>query len=177
MLLPSILIRRLDFKRSSCQKYGVVQILQVKKYPGQVEKNFSIVRRHSQGSAETFNGRLGVAFYPPEICYLVVNFNTLWFLSFRFLKPSLYGVDVNLGPLLGLFLEQVGHFRLRDVEMRCSVLNANEMIVVGEVDRLPAVQNFVVQVIIDDESSVVPGRRGVAGLAVADPVETAVVLV
>lgn len=177
MLLPSILIRRLDFKRSSCKKYGVVQILQVKKYPGQVEENFSIVGRHSQRSAETLNGRLGVAFYPPEVCYLVVNFNTLWFLSFRFLKPSFYGVDVNLGPLLGLFLEEICHLRLRDVEMRGSVLNAHEMIVVGEVDWLPAVQNFIVQVIINNESSVVPGRRGIAGLAMTDPVETAVVLV
>merc|ERR1712156_861766 len=29
MLLPSILVRRLDFKGASCQKYGVVQILKV----------------------------------------------------------------------------------------------------------------------------------------------------
>ena len=61
--------------------------------------------------------------------------------------------------------------------MRSSVLNAYEMVVVREVDRLPAVENFVVQVVIDNEPPVVPGGRGVAGLAVADPVETAVVLV
>ena len=37
VLLPSILIRRLDLKRSSCEKYGIIQVLEIEKYPGQVE--------------------------------------------------------------------------------------------------------------------------------------------
>ena len=37
MLLPCILIWWLDFKRSSCKEYGVIQVLEIEKYPGQVE--------------------------------------------------------------------------------------------------------------------------------------------
>merc|ERR1719150_3557115 len=49
MLLPSILVRRLDFKGASCQKYGVVQILKVEQDSRQVEKDLSIVWGDGEG--------------------------------------------------------------------------------------------------------------------------------
>merc|ERR1711872_803282 len=57
MLLPSILVRRLDFKGASCQKYGVVQILKVEQDSRQVEKDLSIVWGNSEGPTEIFNRR------------------------------------------------------------------------------------------------------------------------
>ena len=73
MLLPSILVRRLDFKRASCQKNGVVQILKVEQDSRQIEKDLSIVWGDGEGPTETFNRRLGVAFDSPEVGNLVVN--------------------------------------------------------------------------------------------------------
>ena len=81
MLLPSILIRRLDFKRSSGEEYRIVKILEVEEYSRQVEQNLRIVGRHCQSSSEALNAGLGVALDTPEVCDLIINFNTLWFLS------------------------------------------------------------------------------------------------
>jgi len=81
MLLPSILIRRLDFKRSSGEEYRIVKILEVEEYSRQVEQNLRIVGRHGQSSSEALNAGLGVALDTPEVCDLIINFNTLWFLS------------------------------------------------------------------------------------------------
>jgi len=96
MLLPSILIRWLDLKGPSSEEDGIIQILEVEKDTCQVQKYFSIIWWHSQSPTETLNAGLRIPLDPPKICNLIIDLNTLWFFSFRFLKPSLNGVNINI---------------------------------------------------------------------------------
>lgn len=96
---------------------------------------------------------LGVALDAPVVGNLVVDLHGLGLLAFGPLQPLLDGVDIDVGatggggagPLLGLLAgggaggggaEEVGHLRLRDVEMGGSILNThcrgNQIVSVSE---------------------------------------------
>ena len=177
MLLPCILIGRLNLKRSSSKEYGIIQVLEVEEDPGQVEQDLRIVWRHGQSSPEALNAGLGVTFDSPEVGYLVVNFNTLWFLTLGLLESPLYGININIGSFLGLLLEQVCNLGLWNVKVRSSVLDANKMIIVGEVDRLATVKNLIIKIIINQDSPIVADLLGVFYLTMIDAMETAVILI
>ena len=119
--------------------------MQVKQHARQVEQDLRVVGRHRERAPKALDGCLRVPLDAPEVSDLIVNLHRLGLLALRLLEPPLDGVDIDLGALLALLLEHVRYLRLRDVEVGGAVLDPDQMVVVGEVDRLTAVQNLTGQ--------------------------------
>ena len=108
------------------------------------------------------NSDLGIPLDAPKISNLVINLNRLGLFALRFFQPSFYCINVDVGgcrrppaatatttrwvtiatAFFGLLFKEVGHLRLRDVAVRGPVLDADQVVVIGKVHRLPAIQHL-----------------------------------
>ena len=61
--------------------------------------------------------------------------------------------------------------------MRSSVLDSNQMIIVGEVDWFTTIQNLIIKIIINENTAVISELLRVFHLTMVDTVEAAVVLI
>lgn len=143
VLLPGALIRRLHFQAAPSQVYRIVQVLQREQDPREVQEHFRVVRGDGQRSSETLDRSPGVAFDPPEVPDLVVQRDGFRFFPFRSFQAAFEGVDVGLRAFLAVVAEDEADLGLGHVGVPVAVGDADEVVVVGEVDALAAVEDFV----------------------------------